>query len=89
MHPIQLRRCAGVLTLCLACAQPAVAAIKFSFSGTFAQDDENGLFSFTLTSAGPLTLATTSFAGSGGFVPWLHVWDQAGLAISGAAAANS
>ena len=64
----------------------------FSFSGTFAKDDETRFFNFTIPAAGPVTLRTYSFGGgtnadgtvipSGGFDPTLSLFDASGNLIA-------
>jgi len=70
------------ITLCA----PSHAAL--SYTGTFAQDDGQSVFDFTLASATSVTLRTWSFAGGtnaggmsispGGFAPVLSLFDAGG-----------
>lgn len=77
----------GVL-LCL----PGLAlADNFSFTGTFAADDDVQLFNFSVGAASAVTLVTKSYAGgtladgtvisAGGFDPILALFDSTGLLI--------
>jgi hypothetical protein len=61
---------------------------SLSYTGNFAQDDNQSVFDFTLASATPVTLRTWSFAGGtnangmaispGGFAPVLSLFDAGG-----------
>jgi len=72
----------------VALSGPAMAA-NFSYTGTFADDDDVELFSFTLSTATTVTLATYGYAGgtmadgtviaAGGFDPILTLFDGAGV----------
>jgi len=75
------RKAAFALPLLLLSAQPATAG-AFNFSSIFAQDDNYQFFTFTLNSPGTVNLATDSYT-TGGFVPYLYVWDSAGVFLSG------
>lgn len=61
----------------------ALPAAVIPFSGTFTQDDNFQFLTFTLDSTSTVNLQTTSFTNSGGFVPYLHVWDSNGVDLSG------
>jgi hypothetical protein len=62
-----------------------------SYTGTLASDDDQKIFYFTLTQAGPVTLRTWSYAGginaanatipAGGFDPTISVYDSQGNLI--------
>ncbi len=68
------------------------ATTHFSFTGTFAKDDETRFFNFTIPAAGPVTLRTFSFGGgtnaagtaipSGGFDPTISLFDANGNLIA-------
>ncbi len=77
------------LTLLLMAAQPAFTfAANFSYTGTFAQDDETRQFNFTLAQPAQVTVRTFSYAGGmnsagvqiprGGFDPTLTLFDSKG-----------
>jgi len=67
-------------------------AISFSFSGTFAADDDVRLFSFSVGTASTVTLRSYSYAGGtnaggtviprGGFDPVLSLFDSAGTLLA-------
>ena len=89
MQVTGLRR---IATICLACLLPAAGAADFSFSGRFIRDDNRSVFTFTLASAGTVTLRTLSYGGGaaangapvapGGFDPSLFLFDNTGLLIA-------
>ncbi|SMF96082.1 PEP-CTERM protein-sorting domain-containing protein [Methylomagnum ishizawai] len=58
----------------------ATWAAPIQFSGDFTQDNDEQFFTFTLTSAADLTLTTTSYT-TGGFAPWLYLWDSTGTYV--------
>jgi hypothetical protein len=72
---------------------PSAIASSFSFTGNFNQDDNVSFFTFLLAAPGTVSLQTLSFSGgvnaagntiaSGGFVPFLHLWNSAGLDLGG------
>jgi uncharacterized protein (TIGR03437 family) len=77
------------LTLLLMATQPFYTfAANFSYTGTFAQDDETRQFNFTLAQAAQVTVRTFSYAGGmnaagvqiprGGFDPTLTLFDSKG-----------
>jgi hypothetical protein len=84
----------AVLTLALLIfgTQSATAG-SFSFTGNFNQDDDVKFFTFSIANPGTTTLQTLSFFGgvnaagttitSGGFVPFLHLYDSAGTDFGG------
>jgi hypothetical protein len=72
----------------LALGGHSTSALAFPFSGTFAEDDDYQFFTFTLSAPATVTLQTTSYT-TGGFVPYLHVWDSTGLDLGGATPTNS
>ena len=84
-----------LLTLAiLAVASGATAAAAtFSFSGTFARDNEVQLFSFNIAAASAVILQTYGYGGgtngngqlisSGGFESVLGIYDASGIAASG------
>ena len=67
------------------------SADNFSFTGSFTEDDQLQLFSFTLASTSAVTFQTFGYAGGtntagqlisrGGFDPWLSLFDSSGLLI--------
>lgn len=83
-------RSAAALTLLLLTAPPTHAA-NYSFTGTFAQDDEVQLFNFVVGQEATVQFRTYSYAGgtqangnvvvAGGFDPILAVFDSAGRLI--------
>ena len=82
-----------LMFVCVMCSIFAVSAIAadFSYTGTFAHDDEVQLFNFTVGSASTVTLVTYSYAGgtmangtvipAGGFDPILALFDGTGELI--------
>ncbi len=66
-------------------------SVDYSFTGSFTQDDDVQLFSFTVDSISTVTLFTLSYAGgtnadgsiisAGGFDPNLSLFDSSGLLI--------
>jgi uncharacterized protein (TIGR03437 family) len=86
MRPIILRLCAIA-----ALVSPAFGG-DFSFTGTFAQDDERRQFTFNLNQPGTVLLRTWSWAGGvnragvqiecGGFDPSLSLFDSTGLLLA-------
>lgn len=82
------------------CWMGAAHATVLSHTGTFQQDDQRVIFSFTNPGSGPISLRTWSFGGgtnaagdsvaSGGFAPVVSLFDSTdmliGLAQAGAAA---
>jgi len=60
----------------IAFASPA-KALDFDFSGTFNDDNDVGLASFTVSSASTVTIFTSSWL-TGGFDPFLTLWDGSG-----------
>lgn len=71
------RKTALALSLSLLGAQPASA---IPLNGTFTVDNDIQFFTFTLSSNTTTTIATDSY-GSGGFVPWLYLWNAYGVFI--------
>lgn len=80
------------VAVALAFVAPVTAqATDFSFVGTFQQDDEHQLFSFTVGAPSTVTLRTWSYAGGvnaagatiarGGFDPILALFDSTGTNI--------
>jgi len=77
----------------LACTNPSKAD-NFSFTGSFAVDNDVQLFNFSVTSPSNVTLRTWSYAGgtnaagqsiaAGGFDPILALFDSSGAFIPGA-----
>ncbi len=79
MYPPFFRRAA--LTFAIAAFGPQSAmALTLPFNGNFTHDNDIQFFTFTLGSASHIDINTSSFGTvvSGGFVPWLRVWDAAG-----------
>ncbi len=76
----------GLLLSCLAITDKAMA---LSFTGTFINDDDVQLFTFTITDPSEVTLRTMSYAGgtladgtvipAGGFDPVLSLFNSAGM----------
>src|SRR6266436_6608703 len=72
------------------CAGQAFGA-SFSFTGTFATDDQLTQFTFNLSGTSAVTLRTWSYAGGtnqasmviprGGFDPWLSLYNGAGTLL--------
>ncbi len=62
-------------------AASQVNAASISFSGSFNQDDNVRLFSFTVDNSAPVTLRTKSVA-AGGFDTLLTLFDSTGLFVS-------
>lgn len=58
------------------------AALATSFGGHFTQDEDVQFFSFTLGSPGHVTLSTASYT-SGGFLPFVYLWDSTGMSLGG------
>lgn len=85
MNFATLRRAALVSSLTLFGAQTADAAV---LSGTFAQDNDIQFFTFTLASDTNVSIGSTSFA-TGGFVPWLTIWDSTGQFYMGGSNGDS
>jgi len=82
-----------ILHLCVVAALVSSAfAADFSFTGTFAQDDEQRQFTLTLNQSGTVRLRTWSWAGGvnstgaridgGGFDPSLSLFDSTGLMLA-------
>lgn len=69
------------LVLTFAGATVAGRAVEFDFFGTFTRDNDIGMHSFTLGTAGTVTFFTSSWD-DGGFDPILGVWDSAGSKIA-------
>lgn len=86
------RRIALALLLALAPGWAGATPMAWTFAGTFAQDDEVQLFTFTLPGPALVTLRTTSYAGGtdalgntvprGGFDPVLAVFDTVGTLLA-------
>jgi hypothetical protein len=86
-HPI-LRL---LLTTVLLCWGAVTHATTISYTGTFAQDDQKELISFTTSSAGGVSLRTWGFGGginaagdtisAGGFAPIVSVFDSSDMLI--------
>jgi hypothetical protein len=68
--------------LCIAallfCAAQASFATIITFSGNLATDDDLVTFYYTVQSAGPVNIYTTSFAQETGFAPIITVFDSLG-----------
>ena len=52
-------------------------ALDFDFNGTFSDDNDVGLAMFTVSSASTVTIFTSSWL-TGGFDPFLTLWDSSG-----------
>ena len=70
------RRLFLILSLLVVLSTSSLAA-TIGFSGNFSVDDDVQLFSYTVQSTGPVTVATTSYAG-GGFQTILTLFDVNG-----------
>lgn len=74
-------KCIPVALALQALGLPAASAAPINFSGNFTQDNDLQFFTFAVGATSDVNIFTTSFGteASGNFVPWLSIWDAAGV----------
>ncbi|MGD0959428.1 MAG: DVUA0089 family protein [Methylomonas sp.] len=95
---MKYRSMLGTIALLVCTAQPA-AAVDFSYTGAFSQDDNVQFISFSIGATSSVTIETLSYDGgvnaagqtiaAGGFVPFLQLFAADGSELNGAQAQSS